>query len=225
MAPQVIAHRGASAEATENSLAAFRRAVAAGADAIELDVHATSDGAFVVHHDAALPGAGDIAELTLRELRQSRLANGEPVPTLDEALEASEGADVWVELKALDPRYDTAFVRLLQQAPHPDRYSVHGFDHRIVRRLSMRHPELRCGALLVAYLLDPVRELADSGASVLWQEWSLIDRQLVDRIHESGRTIIAWTVDGAADLLRLANLGVDGLCTNFPDRALRVLGR
>lgn len=225
MAPQVIAHRGASVEAPENSLAAFRRAVAVGADGIELDVHSTSDGYFVVHHDASLPGGGAIARLTLGEVRACRLSNGEPVPTLPEALEASEGTDVWVELKALDPRYDTALLRLLQRGPRPDRYAVHSFDHRIVQRLSMHHPTLRCGALLAAHLMDPVRELADAGASVLWQEWSMIDRRLVERVHESGRTIIAWTVDDAADLLRLAGLGVDGLCTNYPRRALNALGR
>jgi glycerophosphoryl diester phosphodiesterase len=225
MAPQVIAHRGASAAAPENSLAAFRQAVALGADGIELDVHASADGALVVHHDPRLAGGDAIAELTLGAIRASKLPNGEPIPTLEEALQAAAPADVWVELKALDPAHDASLLERLRRAPHPDRCAVHSFDHRIVRRLSARHPELRCGALLAAYVMDPVRELTDSGASVLWQEWNLIDQRLVDRVHESGRTVIAWTVDGASDLGRLAAMGVDGLCTNFPDRALRVLGR
>lgn len=222
---EIIAHRGASAEALENSLAAFRRAVALGADGIELDVHSTLDGAFVVHHDAVVPGVGPIASRTLGQLRARSLPNGEPVPTLEEALEAAASLDVWIELKALDPAHDPALLGLLRGVPHSDRHAVHSFDHRIVQRLCARHPELRGGALLTAYLMDPVRALADAHASVLWQEWSVIDRKLVDRVHESGRTIVAWTVNEPAELVRLADLGVDGLCTNHPGRALHLLGR
>jgi glycerophosphoryl diester phosphodiesterase len=225
MAIQVIAHRGASADALENSLAAFRRAVALRADGIELDVHSTLEGAFVVHHDPVVPGVGPITACTLERLRARSLPNGEPLPTLEDSLEAAGSLDVWVEIKALDPAHDAALLGLLRRAPHPDHYAVHSFDHRIVERLAAGHPELRCGALLSAYLKDPIRALADARASVLWQEWSMIDRKLVDRIHGSGRTIIAWTVDEAADLMRLAELGVDGLCTNHPDRALHLMGR
>src|SRR5688572_25175612 len=95
--PSIIAHRGASAHDTENSLAAYRRAIALGADGIELDVHATRDGHLVVHHDPALPGLGPIAELEAALVRSHRLANGEPVPSLPQALEAIGDRDVWVE--------------------------------------------------------------------------------------------------------------------------------
>lgn len=225
MFTRVIAHRGASGERHENSLAAFRRAVEVGADGIELDVHPTRDGAFAVHHDAVIPGAGAIADLSAREVTAARLPNGEPVPLLDEALAQAASLDVWVELKALDRRLDAALVGLLRAGPAPARYAVHSFDHRIIQRLSTRYAELRCGALATAYLMDPVRELADAGASVLWQEWNLIDQALADRVHDSGRSLIAWTVNASEDLVRLARLGVDGVCTNFPDRALRALGR
>lgn len=225
MAIEVIAHRGASADALENSLAAFRRAGALGADGIELDIHSTLDGAFVVHHDPAVPGVGPIGASTLEQLRLRSLPNGEPLPTLDESLEAAGALTVWVEVKSLDPAHDAALLSLLRHAPHPGRCAIHSFDHRIVQRLCAGHSELRSGVLLSAYLMDPIRALADARASVLWQEWSMIDRKLVDRVHESGRTIIAWTVDEAADLIHLADLGVDGLCTNHPDRALHLLGR
>ena len=85
-APRVLAHRGASGYELENTLAAFRRAVAMNADGIELDVHATRDGALVVYHDADVPGLGPIAGLTMAELSRHRLANGEPIPSLKETL-------------------------------------------------------------------------------------------------------------------------------------------
>src|SRR5207249_7146490 len=84
----VIAHRGASARELENSLAAFRAAGPLGADAVELDIHATADGTLVVHHDEAVAGR-HIPHLTGRQVRELRLQNGEPVPTLPEALEAA----------------------------------------------------------------------------------------------------------------------------------------
>ena len=83
----IIAHRGASGYEYENSRAAFRRAVMLDADGVELDVHATQDGALVVHHDADLPGVGPIATLTRAEVRQIRIRNGETLPLLEEVLD------------------------------------------------------------------------------------------------------------------------------------------
>lgn len=222
---QVIAHRGASGLEYENSRAAFQRALALGADAIELDIHATLDGAFAVHHDPILPEAGPIAELPARDVTARRLPNGEPVPLLGEILELTASAELWIEVKALGQRFDDALFAVLRGSPRPERCAVHSFDHRIVARLSRKDPERRFGALLAAYLIDPVAELAAAGAGTLWQEHQLIDQALVDRVHESGRRIVAWTVNDAADVTRLAALGVDGICGNFPDRIRRTVSR
>jgi glycerophosphoryl diester phosphodiesterase len=220
---QVIAHRGASGLEHENSRAAFRRAVALGADAIELDVHATLDGAFVVHHDPTLPGAGAISQMRARDVTALRLANGEPVPLLGDVLEFTESVELWIEVKALDERLDDALLEVLRGAPRPERCAIHSFDHRIVARLGPKDPGRRLGALLAAYLIDPIAALVAAGAGTLWQEHQLIDRELVDRVHASGRRIIAWTVNDTPDVSRLAELGIDGLCGNFPDRIRRTL--
>src|SRR5512142_2743420 len=95
---QVIAHRGASGLEYENSRAAFRRALDLGADAIELDVHATLDGGFAVHHDPILPGDGRIADLRATEVTAHHLTNGEAVPLLDEVLELIGPAELWIEV-------------------------------------------------------------------------------------------------------------------------------
>src|SRR5687768_3494375 len=99
--PSIIAHRGASGYEYENSRAAFRRAVTLDADGIELDVHATRDGAIVVHHDPEIAGYGPIGQLTLVEARQVRLRNGEPLPLLSEVLDLVGERDVWIEVKTL----------------------------------------------------------------------------------------------------------------------------
>lgn len=217
MRPLVIAHRGASAYEHENSLAAFRAAVRLGADGIELDIHDTSDGAIVVHHDPSLDGR-PIRDLTAAVVSRHRLPNGEPVPTLAEAL-AAIGAPcrVFVEVKSLAPRHDTALFAALDGGPALYNYHVHGFDHRIVRRLTAQRPGLVGGVLSTSYPVDPWRQLSDATAQELWQETAVIDRALVDGAHERGFRVYAWTVDDPSRARALAALGIDGLCTNRPD--------
>jgi glycerophosphoryl diester phosphodiesterase len=217
---QSIAHRGASADEVENSRAAFRKARQFGADAVELDVHATRDGGLVVHHDAVVGTLGRIADLTVEELQPHRLANGETVPMLSEVLPLLRGLDVWVEVKGLEEYYDALLLRALAEGPEPDRYAVHSFDHRLVRRLGQRQPSLRLGVLLVGRLVDPVPALEAAGASTLWQSAEWVDRSLVDAVHAAGRRVIAWTANDDADIARLVGIGVDGICSDRPERVL-----
>jgi len=214
----VIAHRGASGYAFENSPAAFREAVARGVDGVELDVHATADGGIVVHHDPVLTGGRPLDSVTLAEATSTVLPNGEPVPTLAQALELIGDRDVWVEVKALPPVFDARLLAILDAGPYPARYAVHSFDHRITARLGRLRPKLALGALLVARVVDPVAVLRASGATTLWQDWTMIDQALVDAVHAAGGRVIAWTVNDPAARAVLAHMGVDGLCGNFPDR-------
>ena len=218
--PRILAHRGASGSRPENSLAAFREAVRVGADGVELDVHTTADGALVIHHDPEIPGLGPIPQHSLASIREVRLA-GEAVPTLAEALEVLEDLEVWVELKTLPPAADATLLQALAQGPRPERYGVHGFDHRIVARLGAQRPELRRGILSASYPLDPIAPMTAAGANTLWQAWHLIDRELVAAVHRKGGEIVAWTVNTAITAEWLSALGVDALCGNFPER-LRV---
>lgn len=216
--PSVIAHRGASGYEYENSRAAFRRALMLDADGVELDVHATCDGAIVVHHDAEIPGLGPICRLTRDQARQVRIRNGETLPLLSEILDLVGDKDVWVEVKSLPEEHDERLLATLDAGPAPARYAVHGFDHRIIGRLGRRRPALRRGILLSARLEDPVGAMDAVGATTLWQEWGQVDGDLVSRVHAAGCGIVAWTVNEIGDLERMARLGVDGLCGNYPDR-------
>lgn len=214
----MIAHRGASGYAFENSPAAFREAVARGADGVELDVHATADGGIVVHHDPVLTGGSPLDSLTLAQATTSMLSNGEQVPSLATALSIIGNRNVWIEVKALPSAYDAPLLAALDEGPFPARYAIHSFDHRITARLARGRPQLRLGALLSARVLDPVGVLRAACATTLWQEWPMIDQALVDALHAADARIIAWTVNDHEVALRLAKLGVDGLCGNFPDR-------
>jgi glycerophosphoryl diester phosphodiesterase len=222
--PSVIAHRGASGYEYENSLAAFRRAIMLGSDGVELDVHATRDGGIVIYHDPEIPGLGPIARLELPAVRQARLRNGEPIPLLAEVLDLMRERDVWVEVKALDPMWDQALLATLAGGPAPARYAVHSFEHAIIGRLGRLRPDLRRGVLLAEAIPDPVGAMKVAGARTLWAERRLVDQALVDRVHAAEGALIAWTVNELSELRRLAQLGVDGLCGNYPDRIRIAIG-
>ncbi|MFI5235523.1 MAG: glycerophosphodiester phosphodiesterase, partial [Gemmatimonadales bacterium] len=166
--PVVLAHRGASGYAYENSLASFRLAREMGADGVELDIHATTDGALVVHHDPELAGLGVISAHTLAEVRRVALPNGEPVPVLEEVLAALGAFTIWVEVKTLPPQFDGRLLAML--AAGPGRYGVHAFDHRIIARLGRQAPALPRGVLSASRPVDPVAQVTAAGASVLWQQ-------------------------------------------------------
>ena len=214
----MIAHRGASGYAFENSPAAFREAVARGVDGVELDVHSTADGGLVVHHDPVLTGGRPLDTLTMAEATGSLLSNGEQVPSLATALTIIGNRDVWIEVKSLPRAYDDALLAALDGGPFPARYAVHSFDHRITARLAAVRPSLALGALLSARVVDPVSVLRNAKAATLWQEWTMIDQDLVNVVHAAHARVIAWTVNDQAAAGRLSRMGVDGLCGNFPDR-------
>lgn len=219
---ELIAHRGMPRQAPENTLAGFALAIESGVDGIELDVHATRDGTVVVHHDPRLwqqespdrrPGPA-IASLTLDELR--RATPGAPaVPTLDETLAlVRDRATVYVEVKA--PRIEDAVVACIARRHAPA--AIHSFDHRVSLRVREMVPDLHTGILSASYLLEPERALRAARARDFWQWWEMIDATLVERVHDAGGRVIAWTVNAPHAVERLAALGVDAICTDIPDR-------
>jgi len=179
----------------------------------------------VVHHDPAIPALGPIAEHDWTAIARQRLPNGEPIPRLAEALEILEGLYVYVEVKTLPPASDDRLLEVLSQGATPDRYAVHSFDHRIILRLGKRRLALRRGLLSASYVLDPVAMLDAAGAITLWQECHLIDQDLVTTLHRRSLELVSWTANDESEIERLARLGVDGICGNYPDRIRRVLER
>jgi glycerophosphoryl diester phosphodiesterase len=216
---EIIGHRGSPREQRENTLASFARAFAAGADAVELDVHATRDGAVVVHHDPTTnsrPGdTGEvvaIADTTLARLRAIDV-RGERIPTLEEVLAiVPDRATAYVEVKA--PHIEDAVVAVVRTS---DRIcAAHSFDHRVARRIREIAPEVPVGILQTSYPIDLLRPMHDAQARDLWQQWELIDAELIARVQRDGGRVIAWTVNEPAVAERLNAWGIDGICTDLP---------
>ena len=222
---EIIGHRGSPRDHRENTLASFARAFALGSDGVELDVHGTSDGVVVIHHDPVTNSrAGDsgakavIAESTLASL-QAIAVGGGPMPTLHDLLSVlPESRVAYVEVKAKG--IEEHVVSVIRSSG--TRCAVHSFDHRIAHRVHQLAPDIPVGILQTSYPVNPLRPMRDAGARDLWQQWELIDPALIDQVHEDGRRVIAWTVNDADVARRLISWRVDGICSDIPG-AMRAL--
>lgn len=229
----VIAHRGASRAARENTVEAFAKARALRADAVELDVRRCADGPLVVHHDAVVRGAGCIVERSLDELRR----RAPWVPTLEEAMAACDGMWVDIEVKNLpvDPDWDpdegvaTRVAEFVAAGGLHDRVVVSSFNPGALIAAREFDPNVPTALLTVGSFdaVVAVETAAEAGhvASHPGVEALAGDRaaRAVARGHELGLAVVPWTVDDPDEITRLAEAGVAGVITNVPDIARRAL--
>jgi glycerophosphoryl diester phosphodiesterase len=238
-APLIIAHRGASAYAPENTLAAFRLAEQMGADAIELDAQLTADARVVVHHDRTLDrttsGSGRLSDHSLEEIQrldagssfEARFA-GERILALEEALEAmASRLLVNVDLVNRDTPGDLlpeAAVAIVQRMGLQPRVLLSSFNPRTLRRVRRLAPDIPTGLLVSPVTRGWQRRVIRWGAP----HWAyhpadlLISPELIEGEHRRGRRVIGWTVDIPSRLRQLLTWGVNGVITNVPDVARRV---
>lgn len=219
----IIGHRGAPAAAPENTLAAFRAAIAMGADGIELDVRRTADDRLVVHHDPRLPDGR-----SLRGTRHDELP--EHIPQLGSALDACAGAFVNLEIKndPCEPDFDPAewvgrrTLALLARLGPPPRWLISSFRYETIQLCHVLSPRLRT-AWLVSVLDDAVvRRVAAAGHVAVHPRVDALVEEQVRRAHGAGLAVNTWTCDDPARMRELIGWGVDGICTNVPDVAVAV---
>jgi len=237
--PLVIAHRGASADAPENTIAAFELAFEQGADGIELDVHLSADEQPVVIHDFTLErttdGAGPVSEHTLRELKRldaggwrDRRFRGQRVQTLQEVLERfRDRARFWVELKggsALYPGIEERVVSLLEIYDVVDRALVQSFDHEAIARIRATSREIRVGALVAQTPLDAAL-LRPGAANAICPGAHVLTETVLAEIRGADLECYVWTVNEPAQMDRLVGWGVSGIITDRPGVLRARLGR
>ncbi len=239
--PLNFAHRGASYEAPENTLAAFLLAVELGADGLELDVQLSKDGEVVVIHDLVLEtttdGQGPVRSRTLAQLRELDAGSsfdpifaGQRIPTLQEVIEAVGGSALLnIELKTVGARDDglaAAVVRLIEENHLLDRVVVSSFNPTAVRRVKRLNPWIPTGLLysrdMPFFLRWPwLRHLLRPDA--LHPHHSMVDGEYVRWAKERGYRVHTWTVDDPGQMWQLVRAGVDLIITNRPDLLTRVL--
>ncbi|NSC24177.1 glycerophosphodiester phosphodiesterase [Streptomyces albus subsp. chlorinus] len=215
-----VAHRGAPFLARENTLPSFRAAIAAGADAVELDVRLTRDGVPVVLHDRTLERLwghqAAVAALSGQEL--ASLAPG--VPTLTDALAATRAVRTLIDLS--EPAAVRATAAAVREAGAADRVYYCG-GPEAMRRIRAAEPDAE-----VALSWDraaPVRPTLLEEVRPRWLNYGfgLLTPQLVARAHADGRLVSAWTADRMRTMRRLIAMGVDSITTNHIERLVREL--
>jgi glycerophosphoryl diester phosphodiesterase len=237
--PLVIGHRGASADAPENTIAAFELALAQGADGIELDVHLSSDEQPVVIHDFTLErttdGAGPVSERSVRELKRldaggwrERRFRGQRLQTLQEVLERfRDRARFWIELKAgsaLYPGIEERVVSMIEIYDVVDRVLVQSFDHGAIARVRALNGEVPVGMLVAQAPLE--RDLLRRGAaSAICPSAHVITGELLEEIRRAELACYVWTVNEPAQMDRLVEWGVSGIITDRPGLLRARLGR
>lgn len=224
----VIAHRGARAAAPENSLEAFRLAAAMGADMVEMDVRAAADGRAVIMHDESVDrttdGSGKVSGKGLEELRGLRMANGEAVPTLAEALECLRGRCL-VNLEMKDAASVGAACADVLHMRLAGSVLFSSFDGDTLALVREHIPDARTALLAKdrrSGYLDAARRV---GAEAVCISARIASARAVEAAHGMGLAANIWTVNRPDGMRRAIALGADGIITDRPDVLLRVLGR
>ena len=223
-----MAHRGASKVEVENTTVAFTRALEMGADAVELDVRRCGSGELVVHHDPKLSDGRAIISVNKKDLPGY-------IPTLTEALDASGSMWVNIEIKNepkepdFDPQEVTTreVVEFLRQRGSLDRWLISSFRRETVDLIRSLMPELKTAWLVMtldnAELESVAKEMSSQGHTALHPWVKQLSRPMVDVFHRYGLQINTWTCDDPTRMRELIDWQVDGICTNVPDVALRVI--
>jgi len=229
----ITAHRGNSSRAPENTLAAFRAAIAAHADFSELDVQRTRDGAVVVLHDGDLMRMANdprkIGALTMQDLEAIDIGRkygpafvGEHVPTLAAVIATVRGRmKLNVELKynAPDPQLAVAVLEVLRQEHFLDQVVITSLDAAALRQVRAIEPHVRIGQIVTVAVGDVVQGDTD----FLSLNSARATSDMIRGAHAVGKEVHVWTVDRAEVILRMIERGADNLITNDPELAVRVL--
>ena len=236
---KVIAHRGFSGVAPENTLAAFQKAIDHQFEYYELDIHKTKDDSLVVIHDASVNRTssngmkGKIAEMTYEELSKVRVGYSdkfgdqfkeEKVPTLREALAMSKGKiKVCVEIKVNGVEQE--MMDIINDLEMKNEVIIFSFYYQALEKVRALDKDIP-----ILFLVGSANERSiDSAKAINAQAIGAgggnpITKDYIDKAHKSGIEVWRWTVDDAKTMGELIEVGVDGIISNFPDRIAKLPG-
>lgn len=251
----VFAHRGGTNLAPENTLDAFRHAARLGADVLELDVRATSDGELVVMHDASLDrttdGSGKVGDINLAELKKLDAGfrwspdnlqtfpfrgKGVTVPTLQEVFDAFPGKRFNIEPKQGSPAMVKSLCLILRERKLTERVIVGSFSQTALDEFRRECAEVATSASpsevskFLAMYKSGLSENYRPAMQALQIPPSvggleIVTKEFVEAAHRKNLKVHVWTINETAQMKRLIEMGVDGIMTDYPDRLLALLGR
>jgi len=251
----VLAHRGFRGNYPENTMLAFEKAAELPIDGLEMDIHSTRDGVLVVCHDETVDrttnGHGRIQDYTLTELKQLDAGyrftpdNGQTfpfrgqgitIPPLEDVFQRFPNLWINVDMKQHKPSVVRPFCQLIRTYDMSENMCVGSFDNKTVKAFRRACPEV----VRVASLVETLRLFLLNHLRLSQFYWGranafqvpeyerglrIVTRRFVNAAHQNNTAVHIWTVNKTADMQRFITMGVDGLITDYPDRALRLLGR
>lgn len=214
----ILGHRGASKAHPENTLQAFAAAYEGGAQGLEFDVRADVNGVPVLSHDRSLERrAGDrrnVDELTVEELKSFDVGNGYRIPTLAETLELCGGRG-FLDIEVKQAGIEQAVLDEL--AGYRGAWAISSFDWSSLAAFRKLDPNVELWLLAMQFndaLFDTARQIAARGVAM---HHSQLNEASVSSTRQRGLGVLAWTVNDAGEAQRLADLGIDALCTDVPE--------
>jgi len=239
LAPLIVSHAACKGHAPENTLAGIEAALRLGVDAIEIDVHASSDGTPVLIHDDTLErttnGGGRVQETTLARLRTLDAAGGlfegrfagERIPTLAEVLDRTRDACLLV-IEIKQTGIESAVATVVRRLRAAQSAMIWSFHADVVEAARVSLPEVPAARLWTGRDGDGDALLATtlrSGAQAVSVHGPALDAPLMTAARRRGLSVFTWTVDDPEEQARVAALGVAGICTNYPDVLRTTLSR
>ena len=231
---QIAAHRGGAALAPENTPAAFRNASRLGVKWIEFDIHRTSDGVLIVHHDDTVNrmtnGAGFVKDMTWEQISSLRLINDEQIMSFAEivALAREKGLGILPELKSTDyyPGMEIQALEIVRKANYLEKTIFLSFQWDVLENIKKEEPAAKVAPLYGAYQWD-VSTPRPANAEIVgpMAEMVLINPWMIQQAHADGRQVWVWfgSLDRPEIYRILVELGVDGLIVNDPKAAMRMI--
>lgn len=220
---KIVAHRGASGYAPENTLLAFKKAIELGCDKVELDVRLTKDKKVVVIHDDDIDrttdGRGKIVELTLKQIKKFNCEEKQKIPTLQEVIDLCKGKiDLQIELKAKGTA--RLVYNLIVENDILDDVTITSFKTRFLQEMSILNRKVNLGLLFEEYIISKKIVLWIMGwligINYVCPNYPVVNKKIVNRAHKLGMKVYVFDVKNKKEGEKLINMGVDEIGTDFP---------
>ncbi len=237
--PIVIAHRGASAYAPENTISSFKKSIEMKSEGVELDIHLSKDGHLIVCHDEKVDrttnGSGFIKDMTLEELKRldagswfSSEFSNEKIPVLDEVLKlfCNTNMLVNIELKSdiiIYKNIEEKVIKTIKKFNMKNKIIISSFNHYSLVKVKKIDSEIKTGALYVSGIVEPWIYAKRIGADAIHPLFYGITPEIVEGCMENNIPINTYTVNSEKHIYAVAKAGVSGIITNYPDRARKII--
>ncbi len=226
----IIAHRGGLGHGPENALSTIKKSLEQGVEAIEIDIYSV-DGEPLITHDRllgkSLNGSGRLQDLSANDAQKLTLPNGETVPTLTDVLQqVGTQCDINLEIKGCDDIVEKLVEIVMTFVNkghcHIEQFIISSFDHRHLEKALAIQPDIKRGVLIDGVLTDYCASFDHLKGWSIHPRITFVPRELIEDAHQRGYKVFVYTVNHEKDIEDMITWGVDGIFTDFPERAKKI---